>query len=90
MLEVEQALNREFAVLRDDVLEFGIFDLAELRAGQCVRPESAMRMLGMSGQELLGLVRSGVLPAPAKWGGGRVAWRADEIATAAERFGRPK
>ncbi len=27
MLEVEQALNREFAVLRDDVLEFGIFDL---------------------------------------------------------------
>lgn len=82
MAGFEQALHNEFAVKRNDILDAGIHELGALRDGQAVRPPHALKILGVSEDALVALLRKGILPSPGKWGGGRVAWRADEIAVA--------
>lgn len=54
-----------------------------------MRPDRDIDYLGVTGDELLDLVRSGSLPRPANWGGGRVAWRRDEVFACGDRRTKP-
>ena len=78
--ELEAILDREWAVRRADVIDaFQIAPLHSLRGRQAVRPSKALEILGATPERMFDLLRTGRLPRPAKFGGGRVAWRADEV-----------
>ena len=84
MSDLEGELT-DFATIRTDVLEYGIHEDDVLMAGRATRPHQAAKILGISEDELLQVVKAGLIGRPAKWGGRRVAWRRDEIVSAMER-----
>lgn len=87
--EVEDVLYKHDCVNRNDVADDKTFGQpAALEAALPMRPSRVMDYLGVTPDELIGLVRSGAIPKPANWGGGRVAWRRDEIVGFKERGGR--
>ena len=86
MVGFEQRVHQEFAVKRSDILDVGIHELNAQRAGHPVRPHQALALLGVSEDRLIEMLRKGVLPRPGNRGGGKVAWRADEVAAAKDRL----
>ena len=76
----------ELSAQRKDVLEHCMGPQEVAVAATAVRPHRVLSALKVTEEELLELVRSGVLPPPADWGHGRVAWRWDEIDAAAKRL----
>ena len=86
MIGFEQRLDQNHAAKRSDILDVGIHELNALRAGHAVRPDHVMKILDVTQDEIEKLLDEGILPAPGKWGGGRVAWRADEVEAARDRL----
>ncbi len=80
----QQYLADEWAVERTDIYEEGILPLDLLKACEPVRPGWVLKELGVSNNELVGLMQSGRLGRPGKQGRGKVAWRFDEIAAVRE------
>lgn len=79
----EQRLCDEWAMHRTDILEGNeIVPLGVLRAAQPVRPYKALEILEVSEDELVSMLANGMLTRPGRWGGGRVAWRCDDIMAA--------
>ncbi len=80
----EERLCDEWAVKRDDIYVEGVMPLDDHRACQPVRPHKALELLDVSEVELITMLARGMLRRPGRRGGGRVAWRCDEILAARE------
>ena len=80
----EQRLCGEWAAKRDDTYVEGIMPLDDLRACQPVRPPKALEFLDVSDDQLIAMLARGMRRRPGRRGGGRVAWRCDEILAARE------
>lgn len=76
-MSFEAELDKDWAVKRSDVESHD--GAGPLKGGMVVRPRIAMELLNVSEDGLVRLLEVGRLPRPAKIGGGRVAWRADEV-----------
>jgi hypothetical protein len=82
-------LNDVYARPRTDVSPYGAYgNPTMVRNSQPVTVEKALKWLGVSQGQMVGLLRSGDLPAPAHQDDGEPIWRWDDIAELADRLER--
>lgn len=86
--EFERMLAEKWAVERTDIYVNGIGEPSLVRASSPMRPDAVMTFLAVSKDELVELLRTGVLGRPGRRSGGRVAWRRDEVEVIADNWRR--
>jgi predicted DNA-binding transcriptional regulator AlpA len=81
MAEFERYLHDRFGERRPDPWPRGVIAERHFNLIRSVRPDAAMRLLGVSRAGLVDLILSGKLPRPRIIRDGEVEWRKSEIET---------